>query len=88
MRDERTILHDELICYHTRLTLANASLGVGVSMSRLPRTGEIREIVPSLDLLCLRAFSKLKVRNSIDGKRFTHWLPLYFGETTKFTIKH
>ena len=41
---------------------------------------------PTLDLLSLRAFTKQKVRRSIDGERFTHWLPLYFGESQPFDV--
>jgi hypothetical protein len=36
------ILKEELICFHTKLTIdQNAILGAGVSITRLPRTGEI-----------------------------------------------
>lgn len=75
------MLADEMVCFHTKSTLMDSTLGIGVSLSRLPRTGEIRSVTPSLDLLSLRAFTKQSVRKSIDGVKFTHWLPLYFGET-------
>lgn len=39
-----------------------------------------------MDLLSLRSFTKLKVRKSIDNTRFTHWLPLYFGEKDAFEV--
>ena len=52
-----------------------------------PRTGEIRSVTPTLDLLSLQAFSKQKVRKSIANERFTHWLPLYFGESAPFESK-
>lgn len=80
MRDPKTMLADELLCYHSRNRMPEVSLGIGVSMSRLPRTGEIRSVTPTLDLLSLRAFTKQKVRKSLENERFTHWLPLYFGE--------
>jgi hypothetical protein len=80
-------LEEEFLCFHTRNRLAETTLGIGVSLSRLPRTGEIRSVTPSLDLLCLRAFSKHDVRSSIDGVKFTHWLPLYFGESQPYTKK-
>ena len=79
--DAKSILKEEFLCFHSRNKLPEVSLGVGVSLSRLPRTGEIRSVKPTLDLLSLRAFTKQKVRRSIDGERFTHWLPLYFGES-------
>lgn len=35
----------------------------------------------------MRAFTKLKIRKALAGERFTHWLPLYFGETEKYVIQ-
>ena len=84
LRDPKQMLAEEFICYHSRSRLPEVALGIGVSLSRLPRTGEIRSVLPTLDLLCLRAFTKQKVRKSIDNQRFTHWLPLYFGEREPF----
>jgi hypothetical protein len=80
VRDPKQLLLDELICYHTKLNLNEQTLGIGVSLSRLPRTGELRSVKPTLDLLSMRAFQKQKVRQGMDGDKFTHWLPLYFGE--------
>ena len=42
---------------------------------------------PTLDLLCLKAFTKHKVRTSIANERFTHWLPLFFGERKPYEVK-
>lgn len=81
------LLEKEFVCYHTKTPLAEASLGIGVSLSRLPRTGEIRNVNPTLDLLSLKAFTKHKVRISIANERFTHWLPLYFGEKKPYEVK-
>lgn len=74
------LLKEELVCFHTKLRIPETTLGIGVSISRLPRTGEIRMITPTLDLLSMRAFVKHKVRHSLSNEKFTHWLPLYFGE--------
>ena len=74
------LLLEELTCFHTKLRLKDTTLGIGVSINRLPRTGEIRLITPTLDLLSMRAFTKQKVRHSLSNEKFTHWLPLYFGE--------
>mmetsp|Transcript_5878 Transcript_5878/g.7104 ORF Transcript_5878/g.7104 Transcript_5878/m.7104 type:complete len:228 (-) Transcript_5878:3533-4216(-) len=84
LRNAKDLLKDEFLCYHSRNKLPEVALGIGVSMSRLPRTGEIRSVTPTLDLLSLRAFTKQKVRRSIDNVRFTHWLPLYFGESQPY----
>jgi hypothetical protein len=56
VRDPLQMLEDELLCFHSRTPLSESTLGIGISMQRLPRTGEIRSVTPSLDLLCLRAF--------------------------------
>lgn len=81
------LLGEELVCFHTKNKIKEGTLGIGVSINRLPRTGEIRMITPTLDLLCLRAFIKNKVRHSLSNEKFTHWLPLYFGEKDVFEAK-
>lgn len=81
------LLLDELTCFHTKLRLKDTTLGIGVSISRLPRTGEIRMITPTLDLLSMRAFVKHKVKHSLSNEKFTHWLPLYFGEKDIYETK-
>ena len=58
LRDAKTLLKEEFLCYHTRNRLPEVPLGIGVSLSRLPRTGELRSVTPTLDLLSLRAFTK------------------------------
>ena len=88
LRDPKQLLSDEFLCFHTRTRLSEASLGVGVSISRLPRTGEIRSVKAAQDLLCLRAFAKNKVRKSIANESFSHWLPLYFGEFDRYIVKN
>lgn len=87
LREPKEMLRDEFFCYHSRTRLAEQSLGIGISISRLPRTGEIRTVQPTLDLLCLRAYTKQKVRNSASNERFTHWFPLYFGEKEPYERK-
>jgi hypothetical protein len=34
----------------------------------------------------MRSFDKLKVRKALAGERFSHWLPLYFGEDEDFEV--
>ena len=80
VKTPEALLSEEFTCFHTKLRLRDQTLGIGVSINRLPRTGEIRMIVPTLDLLSMRAFTKHKVRHSLSNEKFTHWLPLYFGE--------
>jgi hypothetical protein len=81
------LLSEELTCFHTKIKIKEATLGIGVTLSRLPRTGEIRMVTPTMDLLSMRAFTKQKVRHSLSNERFTHWLPLFFGESDIYEVK-
>jgi hypothetical protein len=62
------------------MSIKESSLGIGISLKKSPRTGKIMYINATLDLISIKAFRKLKIRRSLAGERFTHWLPLYFGE--------
>jgi hypothetical protein len=44
------------------MTLREATLGIGISIKKSPRTGEMMYVNPTLDLLSMRAFTKLRVR--------------------------
>jgi hypothetical protein len=46
----------------------------------------IEYVNPTMDLMSMRAFRKLKVRRALAGEKFTHWLPLYFGENEKYEL--
>jgi hypothetical protein len=39
---ENEIIEKELVCYHTKHTYAEKQLGLGLKISKLPRTGGIR----------------------------------------------
>lgn len=76
----KELITEEMICFHTKLNYNESFLGFGVSITRLPRTAEIRSVDPTVDLLSLKAFMKEGVRYSLDNAPFTHWFPLFFGE--------
>lgn len=87
------LLEEECVCFHTRLRLSKkeTTLGAGITISRLPRTGEIRSVSTTLDLLSIQAYMKCGVRTSLSNEKFTHFLPLYFGiekEKTIFLAEH
>ena len=91
--NDSELLEEEVVCFHTRLRLSKneTSLGAGVSISRLPRTGEIRSVSTTLDLLSIQAYMKWGVRTSLSNEKFTHFLPLFFGiekEKTIFLAEH
>ena len=78
---------EELVCFYTKSTLKECTLGVGISLKKSVTTTEVKYVNPTMDLISMRAFTKLKVRTSLDATKFTHWLPLYFGEDDEFTIE-
>lgn len=78
-KTEKELIYEELVCFHTKLSIAETHLGVGLLVSRFPRTGNIRAAEPTLDLISLKAFMKEGIRTALDNSRFTHWIPLYFG---------
>ena len=68
------------------MPLKEGSLGIGISIRKNPRTGLISYVNPTMDLMNMRSFTKMKVRKALHGEQFTHWLPLYFGENESFKI--
>ncbi|KAK5088717.1 hypothetical protein LTR05_002938 [Lithohypha guttulata] len=63
----------ELICFCLKKGLGNANLGVGVKVQMRGRYGSIGS---EFDLLSEQAFNEFKIRRSVQGLPFTHWLPL------------
>ena len=72
-------LKNENKCFHRKTTFEEAPLGIGVNILKIPRTGELKSVVPIFDFVSLKAYMKEKIRFSVSGQRFTHWFPLYFG---------
>ena len=73
----------EICCYQRKITFEEGALGLGVSISNIPRTGEIRSIVPCFDFIAFKTYTKERLRVGFNGEHFTHWFPLYFGEKNK-----
>lgn len=87
METEKTLFEKELVCFHTKLVQKETCLGIGISITRIPRTGAINQASPCLDLISLKAFIKEGVRQGLDKERkFTNWLPLYFGSDRERTL--
>lgn len=75
--EERMV--DETFCFHTRLNVHQTLLGTGVAFSKLARTKQINTIYTTVDLVSMKAF-KEGLRKALNKKRFSHWIPLYFGD--------
>jgi hypothetical protein len=61
-------------------------LGTGVAYSRMARTKEINKVYTTIDYVSLKAF-KEGLRKSLNKKRFSHWVPLFFGDADKDNAK-
>jgi len=70
-------LEESLVCFHSKRTFREDTLGIGLSLTYYQDSGEIKEINTSLDLLSRTAFYVEHVRHSVMKEKFTHWLPLY-----------
>ena len=75
--DEKLI--DETFCFHTRLNVKQTILGTGIAFSKLARTKQINTIYTTVDLVSNKAF-KEGLRKALNKKRFTHWIPIFFGD--------
>ena len=69
----------EICCYLRKTNFEEGPLGLGISISKIPRTGEIKGITPRFDFIAFKTYTKERVRVSFNGEHFTHWFPLYFG---------
>jgi hypothetical protein len=42
MEEENDLIKKELVCFHTKLTYLQNQLGLGLKVSKIPRTGLIK----------------------------------------------
>lgn len=77
---EKEIIKKELCCYHTKLPFTENQIGLGLRVSKVPRTGNIREAETYYDYISIKAFLKESVKHSSSNERMTHWIPVYFGK--------
>lgn len=69
----------EYVCFHRKTTFEETPLGLGITIAKIPRSGEIKGIVSRLDYISLKSYTKEKLRKDMYGQSFTHWFPIYFG---------
>jgi ubiquitin-conjugating enzyme E2 A len=79
IEDENEIIRKELICFHTKLTYQQNQLGLGVNISKIPRTGLIKDGETFFDYISIKAFIKESRNLTSHNEKITHWLPVYFG---------
>ena len=78
---------EELCCYHRKTNFRESPLGLGIRVSKVSRTGEIKGVEPCFDFVSFKSYTKERLRTAFNGKRFTHWFPLYFGENKEKFLK-
>jgi hypothetical protein len=75
--DEKEIFKRELICFHSKEGYQFNQIGLGLKVSRVPRTGQVSNANLSLDYISLRSFLKEGIRWSSINEQFTNWIPIY-----------
>jgi ubiquitin-protein ligase len=80
------IIRDNLFCFYTKLGAEESPLGLGMKITRIPRTGQVKEAESSEELLSLRAFIKKGVRRTLKGHIFGYWIPVYLGIQKERTL--
>ncbi|KAJ9604745.1 hypothetical protein H2200_010859 [Cladophialophora chaetospira] len=63
----------ELHCFTLKKSFGEAKLGIGISVHLKGRKGILAS---EFELLSLEAFKDLRIRHSVHGIPFTHWMPL------------
>ncbi len=70
---------NELCCYLRRTNFKETPLGLGVTISRVFRTQQIKNVKPCFDFISFKCFTKERLRVSFNGEKFTHFFPIFFG---------
>jgi len=79
VKSENDLIKEELLCFHTKIPYNSNQLGLGLKISKIPRTGLIREAEAYYDYISVKAYIKESVNRTSHNERITHWLPVFFG---------
>lgn len=85
---ELELYRNSLSCYHTKRSINEGPLGYGLKVTRVARTGEVKQANSVSSLLSLRGFIKYGIRRSPAGETFGYWLPAYLGADQKERTLH
>jgi len=80
LKNERDLIAEELLCFHSKRSFHEDTLGFGITFTKNIRTGDIQNISSPLDLIGIRAFMREGIRKSSINEPFTHWLPVYIND--------
>jgi hypothetical protein len=56
---------------------------LGLKISKIPRTGLIKEGEVYFDYLSIKAFIKESINKTSNNEKITNWMPVYFGAGDK-----
>lgn len=86
--DEDLLYESQLQCFHSKMNYDESSLGLGLKISRYPRTRELSTCLPIPEFISLRSFMKQGIRKGINKQSFGYFLPLYFKNEQKDKVLH
>ena len=49
----------DICCYHRKTNFEEGALGLGISISKIPRTGEIKGVIPRFNFIAFKTSPKL-----------------------------
>lgn len=75
-----TFLKDNLVCFHSKKTFEETTLGIGVTVEYYDN-GDVSYINPCLDLISYESFYEQGVRKGAWKDKFDKWIPLYISES-------
>ncbi len=78
------IRNRELLCFTLKKSFREAKLGIGISIDIKGRKGTLES---EFELISLEVFKDLRVRKSVHGLSFDHWLPVPLSARHYMIIK-
>ena len=83
VKNDIELYQDSLRCFHSKQSLDETHLGIGLKVTTIARNGEINQCNPILDYISLKSFYKNGIRRSVNNETFGYWMPLYFKKDQK-----
>lgn len=85
---EVELYRNSLKCFHSQMGIEDGPLGFGLKVTRISRTGVVKQCSAAPNLLSLKSFIKHGIRRSIANDTFGYWFPAYFGADSQERTLH
>lgn len=85
---ELELYNSSLNCFHSKMGVEDGPLGFGLKITRIARTGLVKNCTTVPQLLSLKSFIKYGIRRSAGGDTFGYWFPAYLGVDQKERTLH